>query len=99
MNIPDLFLIFRGKLSVYHRFFIDPVYQVEEVPIYSCFESFYDDRLDFCLILHVYIEMIILVLYSVSMCIQLIYHVESTFTFMPWRRKWQPTPVFLPGES
>ena len=22
-----------------------------------------------------------------------------TFTFMPWRRKWQPTPVFLPGES
>ena len=21
------------------------------------------------------------------------------FTFMPWRRKWQPTPVFLPGES
>ena len=22
-----------------------------------------------------------------------------TFTLMPWRRKWQPTPVFLPGES
>ena len=22
-----------------------------------------------------------------------------TFTFMNWRRKWQPTPVFLPGES
>ena len=21
------------------------------------------------------------------------------FTFMPWRRKWQPTPVFLPGKS
>ena len=21
----------------------------------------------------------------------------SFFTFMPWRRKWQPTPVFLPG--
>ena len=21
------------------------------------------------------------------------------FTFMCWRRKWQPTPVFLPGES
>ena len=21
------------------------------------------------------------------------------FTFMRWRRKWQPTPVFLPGES
>ena len=20
------------------------------------------------------------------------------FTFMLWRRKWQPTPVFLPGE-
>ena len=23
----------------------------------------------------------------------------SHFTFMHWRRKWQPTPVFLPGES
>ena len=22
-----------------------------------------------------------------------------TFTFMHWRRKWQPIPVFLPGES
>ena len=22
-----------------------------------------------------------------------------TFTFIHWRRKWQPTPVFLPGES
>ena len=22
----------------------------------------------------------------------------SLFTFMHWRRKWQPTPVFLPGE-
>ena len=21
------------------------------------------------------------------------------FSFMQWRRKWQPTPVFLPGES
>ena len=23
----------------------------------------------------------------------------SLFTFMHWRRKWQPTPVFLPGKS
>ena len=23
----------------------------------------------------------------------------SLFTVMLWRRKWQPTPVFLPGES
>ena len=23
----------------------------------------------------------------------------SLFTFMSWRRKWQPTPVFLPGKS
>ena len=23
----------------------------------------------------------------------------SLYTFMRWRRKWQPTPVFLPGES
>ena len=22
----------------------------------------------------------------------------SLFTFLHWRRKWQPTPVFLPGE-
>ena len=22
----------------------------------------------------------------------------ALFTFMHWRRKWQPTPVFLPGE-
>ena len=25
--------------------------------------------------------------------------VTSLFTFRHWRRKWQPTPVFLPGES
>ena len=24
---------------------------------------------------------------------------HSHFTFLHWRRKWQPTPVFLPGES
>ena len=24
---------------------------------------------------------------------------DFTFTFMHWRRKWQPTPLFLPGES
>ena len=24
--------------------------------------------------------------------------VGFTFTFLHWRRKWQPTPVFLPGE-
>ena len=24
---------------------------------------------------------------------------DFTFTFMHWRRKWQPTPSFLPGES
>ena len=23
----------------------------------------------------------------------------SLFTFMHWRKKWQPTPVFLPGKS
>ena len=23
----------------------------------------------------------------------------SLFTFMRWRRKWRPTPLFLPGES
>ena len=24
---------------------------------------------------------------------------KGNFSFMHWRRKWQPTPVFLPGES
>ena len=24
---------------------------------------------------------------------------DFIFTFMHWRRKWQPTPVLLPGES
>ena len=24
---------------------------------------------------------------------------DFTFTFMHWKRKWQPTPVFLPRES
>ena len=24
---------------------------------------------------------------------------DFTFTFTRWRRKWQPTPVVLPGES
>ena len=24
---------------------------------------------------------------------------DFTFTFMHWRKKWQLTPVFLPGES
>ena len=24
---------------------------------------------------------------------------DFTFTFMHWKRKWQPTPVFLLGES
>ena len=24
---------------------------------------------------------------------------DFTFIFMHWRRKWQPTPVFFPGES
>ena len=25
--------------------------------------------------------------------------ITYTYTVIPWRRKWQPTPVFLPGES
>ena len=24
---------------------------------------------------------------------------DFTLTFLHWRRQWQPTPVFLPGES
>ena len=38
-----------------------------------------------------------------SMGSQRVWHCWATslwlFTFMHWRRKWQPTPVFLPGGS
>ena len=38
-----------------------------------------------------------------SMGSQIVRHYWATslslFSFMHWRRKWQPTPVFLPGES
>ena len=38
-----------------------------------------------------------------SMGLQRVGHDRATslslFTFMHWRRKWQPNPVFLPGES
>ena len=39
----------------------------------------------------------------VSCLLSILYIVDwvtslSLFTFMQWRRKWQPTPVFLPGE-
>ena len=34
--------------------------------------------------------------YELDMTERLHFHF---FTFMHWRRKWQPTPVFLPGES
>ena len=43
---------------------------------------------------------------SLLSCLLCVYDLEldwatslSLFTFMHWRRKWQPTPVFLPGES
>jgi len=28
-----------------------------------------------------------------------IFYTLSLFTFMHWKKIWQPTPVFLPGES
>ena len=31
--------------------------------------------------------------------LSLISSLNTSFTIFPWRRKWQPTPVFLPGES
>ena len=34
-----------------------------------------------------------------SICCELMEADASFFTFMHWRRKWQPIPVFLPGES
>ena len=38
------------------------------------------------------------IIMMVSMGLLRVRH-DFTFTFMHWRRKWQPTPVFLPGES
>ena len=35
----------------------------------------------------------------VRICKYFIHCSLSLFTFMRWRRKWQPTPVFFPGES
>ena len=37
--------------------------------------------------------------YSQLICFRIDWLHLSTFTFMHWRRKWQPTPVFLPGKS
>ena len=40
---------------------------------------------------------------AVKNCLQCMRHRRCRFDpwvwKMPWRRKWQPTPVFLPGES
>ena len=38
---------------------------------------------------------------SIGIFCQIIRETENKgfFTFMHWRKKWQPTPVFLPGES
>ena len=36
---------------------------------------------------------------SEELCVSNLGKTLSLFTFMHWRRKWQPTPVFLPGES
>ena len=32
-------------------------------------------------------------------CVPLLLENLLGITFLRWRRKWQPTPVFLPGES
>ena len=37
--------------------------------------------------------------HGVAKCWTRLSDFTCTFTFMHWRRKWQPTPVFLPGES
>ena len=44
-----------------------------------------------CTVIAVYIAS----LYTISPSVTSL----SLFTFMHWRRQWQPTPVFLPGES
>ena len=36
---------------------------------------------------------------SFTLCLWIEATSLSLFTFMHWRRKWQPTPGFLPGES
>ena len=39
------------------------------------------------------------VVHGVAECRTRLSDFTFTFHFMHWRRKWQPTPVFLPGES
>ena len=29
----------------------------------------------------------------------MLFYLTSTLIYSSWRRKWQPTPVFLPGKS
>ena len=36
---------------------------------------------------------------ALTVILKLVISSLSLFTFMHWRRKWQLTPVFLPGES
>ena len=35
----------------------------------------------------------------ISWCLWIQYHFRPNQCTFPWRRKWQPTPVFLPGKS
>ena len=37
--------------------------------------------------------------FNSDMLIAFLREIRVTYTFSPWRRKWQPTPVFLPGKS
>ena len=60
----------------------------------------YDNWRDVILI-HVYMAAIILFIQA-SLVAQTVKHLSGFspwFRMTPWRRKWQPTPGFLPGES
>ena len=40
-----------------------------------------------------------ILVFVINVCINLKVLHLLLFTLIIWRRKWQPTPVFLPGES
>ena len=53
------------------------------------------------------LDMVLAALETPPVCLRVVTYLSldkkatslSLFTFMHWRRKWQPIPVFLPGES
>ena len=48
--------------------------------------------------MYVYIHIIYIYIY-ICVYMDIYIHIDIYVVKLPWRRKWQPTPVFQPGES